>query len=149
VLFDDAPLGAQSRALLRQRIAARVGVTPLGVGPAPLYTALFEGSGAAQATASVFGRAPLLRCPHYLEREGGLCGMWRHREAQCATWFCRFERGALGKLFWSVLGNLLHAVETSLRTWAAAQAGLDDEALARSFAEDMAKVREALLAVAK
>jgi len=68
VLFDDSPLAATSRQVLRQRIAQRVGVTPLGIGPAPIYALLYDGSGAAQSTTSVFGRAPLLRCPHYLER---------------------------------------------------------------------------------
>jgi hypothetical protein len=140
VLFDDHPLGARSREVLRQRIAARVGVTPLGVAPAPVYAALFASAAASQTTTSVFGRAPLLRCPHFLEREGGLCGIWRHREAQCTTWFCKLERGALGRLHWRVLQNLLHTIESSLRVWAAARAGITDDALAELWGAEQARV---------
>jgi len=71
--------------------------------------------------AETFGRAPGLRCPHYLEQEGGLCGIWRHRNGVCATWFCKHDRGVAGQQFWQAVEALLALVERELSHWCACQ----------------------------
>lgn len=100
VLGDpDAP----GRDALRARVAARHGVTPLGLGPTPTE--------AAAIAAVPFGSDPALACP-YLDR--GRCGVWRHREAVCATWFCRVDRGEVGQRAQLELRALLQAIERAL-----------------------------------
>lgn len=88
-------------------------------------------------SAETFGRDPGLRCPHYLAESGGQCGIWRHRNGVCATWFCKHERGATSQRFWQALEGLLTLVERELSHWCACQllyhteppgpAGGDDE----------------------
>jgi hypothetical protein len=75
-----------------------------------------------------FGRAQSLRCPHYIE-DGGRCGVWRARESTCATWFCKYERGAVGLEFWDRLHRLLALAESSLSTWCVLQLDPGDDAL--------------------
>jgi hypothetical protein len=68
-----------------------------------------------------FGRDHDLRCPHYLPEDGGLCGIWRHRNGVCATWFCKHDRGAAGQRFWHAVEALLSVVERELCHWCACQ----------------------------
>lgn len=68
-----------------------------------------------------FGRAPGLRCPHYLHEQGGLCGIWRHRNGVCATWFCKHDRGAAGQRFWQAVEAMLTLIERELCHWCACQ----------------------------
>jgi hypothetical protein len=76
-----------------------------------------------------FGRSHTLRCPHYLE-DGGRCGIWRHRESTCATWFCKHDRGAVGFAFWrDSLHQLLKLVERELARWAVMELGFEFDAL--------------------
>ncbi len=72
-------------------------------------------------TTETFGRAPDLRCPHYLAESGGQCGIWRQRNGVCATWFCKHERGATSQRFWQALEALLTLVERELSHWCACQ----------------------------
>lgn len=60
-----------------------------------------------------FGRDPSLRCPHFVE-DGHACGIWAHRNAVCATWFCRHDRGAVGQGTWVAARELFSAVELTL-----------------------------------
>jgi hypothetical protein len=117
--------GGPARAFLTERIASRVGVTPLGVSPPLSYQRRYAG----MAETTAFGRTASMRCPLYLE-EGGLCGIWQDREAICSTWFCKQDRGLLGKTFWHVLEAWLRAMERELRLWCAGRAGLAPEPLA-------------------
>lgn len=117
-LNDDDPTTAAGRASVERRIAAGIGVTPLGLQPDPHYTLIYKHVGS-----DLFGRTLGLRCPHYLPVEGGECGIWKHRNAVCATWFCKFERGRVSKRFWDALLYLLTAVERQLSIWAAAKLG--------------------------
>ncbi|HQY65372.1 MAG: hypothetical protein IPF92_03885 [Myxococcales bacterium] len=122
VLSD--PAEARSRDLLVERIAAREGVTPLGVdAPEQLRDAYL-----AVTRDGRFGRAPELACPHLLP--GAACGIWRHRNATCATWFCKHERGATGARFWRRLRDLLALAEARLARWCALEVGIGDAALA-------------------
>jgi hypothetical protein len=112
ILADTTAETRWAREVIAARIAARAGVTPLGIRrPArdqKAYDRLVGDGGQG------FGRAPELRCSYYLAVEGGLCGIWRHREAICATWFCKYERGLAGKAFWRATQGLMRIVEQSL-----------------------------------
>jgi hypothetical protein len=120
VLADDRPEGAAGLASVEARIHAGVGVTPLGLERPPRYDLLYRNS------ANAVGRSRELRCPHYLE-EGGRCGIWRHRDALCSTWFCRHQRGQVGSALWAALRDLLAMVEVELARWAALAEGVPAE----------------------
>ncbi|MEO8431057.1 MAG: hypothetical protein ABI592_06065 [Acidobacteriota bacterium] len=116
------------RATLERRLDEGVGVHPLGVQAPARFSVLYDAGGPA-----AFGRAETLRCPHYLEEAGGRCGIWKHRNAICATWFCKYERGAVGMAFWDRLRDLLKEVEWALSTWCVLESGLDAAALESVF----------------
>lgn len=127
VLADGRDDIAHGRSSVDARLTAGVEVTPLGLGiPAP-YSLLYDNA------RDAFGRARGLRCPHYVT-EGGKCGIWRHREAICATWFCKRERGATADAFWSALRDLLREVERDLARWCVWTMLHDPRALAALFA---------------
>ena len=127
ILEDLSPEAAEGRASLELRIDAGVAVTPLGLGQTPVYKLLYQ-----RVDASSFGRTRSLRCPHYLEASGG-CGIWRHRESTCATYFCKFERGNVGREFWESMHWLLLSAEKALAQWCALELEVGTEALALLF----------------
>ena len=125
VLADEK---AVARGRLAERIAARDAVTLLGVGRPTAYGALYD------AADDAFGRAEGLLCPYYVA-ETGLCGIWRHRESVCTTWFCKHERGKVGFSFWrEAMQRLLGAVEEALAKWCVLQLGPGEAALDRLIA---------------
>jgi hypothetical protein len=126
VLADDDPAAAPGRASIEERIAKGHGVSPIGLLRTPVHALLYNASPAS------FGHARSMRCPHYLE-DGGRCGIWRHRESTCATWFCKYNRGSKGRAFWNRLHDLLSYAEDALRTHCLVEVGLDAELLAVLF----------------
>lgn len=106
-LRDEDPAAAEGRATLEARIDAGVAVTPLGLSRPRGYEVLYKNQ-----APSDFGRTNSFRCPHYLA--DGRCGVWRHRESTCATWYCKHERGKTGALYWRALHRLLQATERAL-----------------------------------
>ena len=126
VLEDDDPAAAAGRASVERRIDERVGVTPLGLAQPPVHATLYGIGGAA-----TFGHAMALRCPHYREEAGGACGIWRHRNGVCSTWFCKHDRGAVGQHFWHALDQLLAAVERELARWCLIRLDVEPDVLAR------------------
>lgn len=127
VLLDEHPDAARGRATVEARIDRGLGVTPLGLRRPATYQILYDSSPLA------FGNSKALLCPHYMDEEGGLCGVWRHRESTCTTWFCKFVRGAVGRDFWANLHQLLRAAEESLSAWCLLELGVDHAALARLY----------------
>lgn len=127
ILSDPDPALAAGRRSVEARIAAGVGVVPLGLERPPRWELLHRGA------ASAFGNSRELRCPHFDEADGGRCGIWRHREATCTTWFCRFVRGAVGASFWYALRQLLAAVERDLARALALELGVEPELLRGSL----------------
>jgi hypothetical protein len=125
VLGDDSAAAAEGRRTVEARIDAKLEVTPLGLGRTRLFTLLY-----AQSPGG-FGHAQALLCPHYLA--GGRCGVWQHRESTCATWFCKHERGAVGKTFWRRLHELLLAAETAVSRACLLDIGIDRGSLERLF----------------
>jgi hypothetical protein len=126
IVLDDEAAMAPGRASVEARIDARLGVTPLGMDRPAVHAVLYQiGLGAA------FGRSRTLRCPHYREDAGGACGIWRHRNGVCSTWFCKYSRGATGQRFWHGLEQLLTIVERELARWCLVRLDLDPALLAR------------------
>jgi hypothetical protein len=121
------------RRTLEARIAAREWLSPLGLGITEDEQTRYR----ILKAAGLFGKpGAALRCPHYVDREGGLCGIWRHRPAVCATWFCKHERGRTGRDFWMSMRRLLAKVEDSLSVWCVLQAGFEPAALEALFPEE-------------
>jgi hypothetical protein len=117
ILADARDDAAPGRVAMEARLQARVAVTPLGIGRSPQYALLYAEIGEA------FGRSLGLVCPYYVQPEG-LCGVWRHRNAICSTWFCKHVRGATGKTFWrDGVQPLLEVVEADLGIWCALELG--------------------------
>jgi hypothetical protein len=108
ILLDTSLEMAAGRASVRARIAASTGVTPMGLERPPVFAVLY-----ARGAAETFGQSVHLRCPHYQTDTGG-CGIWRHRQSVCTTWFCKHSRGVVGARFWRALRQLLGLVERSL-----------------------------------
>lgn len=106
-----------ARSSLERRMAEPAVCTPHGLDVAEDQRRRYL----AIVTAETFGRAPDLRCPHYLAESGGQCGLWAHRNGVCATWFCKHERGAAGQRFWQALEVLLTLIERELSHWCACQ----------------------------
>jgi hypothetical protein len=127
VLEDDDPEGEHGRVTVRERIAAGAAVTPLGLGTPSRYSLLY-GHGGERA----FGQSVAMRCPHYVE-EGGRCGIWRHRNSMCATWFCKHVRGEVGWTFWASVRELLTSIERDLGQWCMLQLGVDAGAIAQTL----------------
>ena len=134
VLADSSPDAAEGRATMERRVAAGVAVTPAGVTMTPVYKLLYQGG-----KLSGFGRATALKCPHYIDREGGQCGIWRHRNSVCSTYFCTWERGVMGQRFWQEMVALLQSVEFSLGDWCVQQLDVGTEALQLMFPPPDAK----------
>lgn len=126
ILSDPDPDAAEGRATVEARIDKGVGVTPLGLHRTPFYSLLYRSSPGS------FGHAKAMRCPHYLE-DGGRCGVWRHRESTCATWFCKYGRGWNGRTFWQRLHDTLSVAEDALRTHCLIELGLEVGALSDLF----------------
>lgn len=123
-ILSDGEAGAQAgRVTVEQRIAQGVGVTPLGLAQSPVFSLLYNNS------ENFFGRSRALHCPHYLQQEGR-CGIWRHRESTCATWFCKHVRGELGRNFWiNSLHQLLLALQADLARWCVLELHPSDDML--------------------
>ena len=127
VLLDEHADAARGRTTVEARIDGGVTVTPLGLGRSAAYQLVYD------ASPLSFGHSRTMRCPHYLDEEGGLCGVWRHRESTCATWFCKYVRGAVGNEFWMQLHQLLRTAEQSVSSWCLLELGVDHRVLARLF----------------
>jgi hypothetical protein len=107
ILNDQDPAMATGRASIEKRLDAGLAVTPRG-----LEWPLKMRAEYTQMEPSAFGQTQSLRCPHYVNEQGGLCGIWKYRNSICSTWFCKYVRGAVGKEFWETAKVLLQAIET-------------------------------------
>lgn len=108
LLADPDPALAEGRARVRRAIAGRRGVLPRFLEAPKRYRLLLRASREAS-----FGRSAVLRCPYY-EPDGGQCTIWRHREADCSTFFCKYDAGADGQAFWRALDGWLRTLERAL-----------------------------------
>ncbi len=85
-----------------------------------------------------FGQLDDMVCPHYIDEEGGLCSIWRHRNAVCSTWYCKHTRGDVGLQFWTSLRDLFIAIESELAKWCALELGIPPETL-KAFGQQEAR----------
>jgi len=132
VLIDEDPAPDEGRASVEARLEAKVEVTPLGLGQLPSYSLLYAHA------ADAFGQSRSLLCPHYIDEDGGRCGIWRHRNAVCITWFCKHDRGATGLKFWRTLLHLLTRVEAGLSRWCVLELDIGLRALESLFSVNLA-----------
>ncbi|WP_224363148.1 hypothetical protein [Hyalangium versicolor] len=114
ILSDTDPAMAEGRRRIQEKIARGVSVNPQWIKAPTRYNLLY--TNARQA----FGRAQALKCPYY-ESNGGLCTIWRYREAVCSTYFCKYVAGADGRKFWMTLKTWLTLSEIQLSRYALLQ----------------------------
>lgn len=114
ILADEDPAMAEGRRRIQEKISRGVAMNPQWIKAPALYNLLY--SNARQA----FGRTEALRCPYY-KAEGGLCTIWRYREAVCSTYFCKYVAGADGRKFWMTLKTWLTLAEIQLSRYAVLQ----------------------------
>ena len=142
LLDDPDPEVAEGRATVEARIDAGAAVTPLGLYATEEYLARYDAG-------ARFGRDPTLRCPHYLHHRGGACGVWKHRESTCSTWYCRHDRGEPDRKFWREgAAPLLRASELALARWCAEYLGAGECEWGRWKGEPRALYRAAVPLVA-
>jgi hypothetical protein len=118
-MLDEPGEGATT---VRARLERKIAVSPLGLHRPRTHLVLYDDGGPA-----MFGRTRAMRCPHHLD--DGRCGVWRHREATCTTWFCKFSRGQTGQRFWHALHRLLATVERNLAWWCLQELGFPAQSL--------------------
>ncbi len=123
ILLDEDPSFSKGRASVEARINTGFGVTPLGLAQTQMYSLLYRN------VTDVFGRSKEMLCPHYIDEEGGRCGIWKHRESVCVTWFCKFESGVTGKIFWANLLGLLSFIEKNISLWCVIQLDVGTDAM--------------------
>jgi Fe-S-cluster containining protein len=124
ILADRDPAMAAGRTRVEARVDERIAVSPLGVMAPSHYFALHK--------PERFGKSKALRCPYYLS-ETGQCGVWRHRNAVCSTWFCKHERGAASRSFWKALEMALSEAERAIARHAVLELDVGAAVLAKLF----------------
>lgn len=124
ILSDDDPAMTAGRTSIEKRIQAGLAVTPRGLEWPIKLKAQYH-----QMETQAFGRAQNFKCPHYVDKDGGSCGIWKYRNSICSTWFCKYVRGAVGREFWETVKQLLMSIEVELSRWCAAKLKLDESAL--------------------
>ncbi|MBX3192864.1 MAG: hypothetical protein KF819_38120 [Labilithrix sp.] len=115
LLSDPSPELAEGQKRVRARIAGRVGVTPYFVAPPRKQSIMME----ATRETGAFGRSRVLICPYFQPSEKGDCTIWKHRDAVCSTFFCKYEAGYRGYQFWSALKEYLGYAEVGLAMFSA------------------------------
>lgn len=115
-------------ARLRERLASRRGLTPLGLG----HTVEQAAADARMRKNHAFGTDVRNRCPYYDEVASG-CTVWHLRPSLCSTWHCRYERGQRSQKVWLALRDLLNMAERALSRWCLQEVGLDETAFAYLF----------------
>ena len=108
ILSDPDPLLEEGRRRVRERIKCRVAVAPQALYFPKRYR-LMHKHGMPQS----FGRSSTMICPYYV-KEGGLCSIWKFRDAACSTYFCKTVAGNEGQKFWKVVRGYLINVEGNL-----------------------------------
>jgi hypothetical protein len=127
ILLDQDPESTTGRLRFLGQMHVFTLVTPLGVLPPPGENSRYG------ALTGTFGHDIDLRCPYYIDTDGGLCGIWKHRNAKCATFFCKHTRGQTGLYFWRALKDLLQQIEETLSIWCIHELKVGNEDFRRIF----------------
>lgn len=128
ILADDDPAMANGRQTIEARLQAEIAVTPLGLEQPLMVKVLYE-----QKEIRAFGRAQSLICSHYINEQGGRCGIWKYRNSVCSTWFCKYVRGAVGRDFWEAAKFFLLSIEAELSRWCAIKLAFNDQEFSHLF----------------
>lgn len=123
ILADERPDMARGKESTLARLQHAKMANPLWLEKSSLYSYKYE------ARRDFFGRLDEMVCPHYIDEQGGLCGIWLHRNGTCTTWFCKHTRGDVGYRFWTALRDLLIAIENDLAQWCALELDISPEAV--------------------
>jgi hypothetical protein len=123
ILLDVDPALADGRRRVEARIAARTGLTPLGLLRTPQETWMIDNAERA------FGKHGALRCPYYGSASGS-CTVWRYRGAVCMTWFCKYDRAGAGARLWSAANTMVSVIERAVAHHCVVTLDLGTEALA-------------------
>ena len=110
ILADTGEELAEGRRRIREKIATRIGVTPLFLTAPRKYSLLYV----AARSSGAFGRSKALLCPYFDAENDGRCTVWRYRDAVCSTYFCKFTDGKPGWDFWTTVKGYLSHVESML-----------------------------------
>jgi hypothetical protein len=123
ILLDPDAAMAEGKRRLEARMAARTGLTPLGLLPTPQEAWIIGNAERA------FGKHGALRCPYYGSTDGG-CKIWRYRPAVCMSWFCKYDRAGVGARLWSAATTMVAAIERAVAHHCVVSLDLGAEALA-------------------
>jgi Fe-S-cluster containining protein len=130
ILSDDSQAAKSAmETQLLQGIA-----TPLGVDPPRWYTAQYKDN------PENFGIDTKLLCPFYLPEANGVCSIRNHRNSRCATFFCKFNRGSVGVIFWKYMDQLLSRIEKLLSRWCVLQLNPGEKAIEELFPPPMTEI---------
>lgn len=116
ILSESEISGTAGLKRICDKITSGIGVHPLGIFRPRVYALLYKNG------TTGFGKADSLRCPYY-EKQSGMCSIWNYREAVCSTFFCKYEDGEDGRLFWEKMHHYLRYVESLLTQYALAELG--------------------------
>ena len=72
----------------------------------------------------LYGKSERVLCS-FLDRQTGLCSIYRYRNGSCSTFFCLNDDGDAGENFWNSLLNMVAQCELALSQWAMEQVGFD------------------------
>lgn len=121
LLTDTNPAMDHGRAVVREKIQKRIGISPSSILPPKKYAMVHKLGGERS-----FGKNYTLLCPYYV-RESGLCGIWKFRDGVCSTYFCKTAAGQEGKKFWNVLRGYLMQSQDALTWYALLNLGFEVE----------------------
>jgi hypothetical protein len=125
ILGDRDPAASVGRARVEARIGERVGVSPLGIVAPSHYALLYD--------PDRFGKSEALLCTYFLA-DTGRCGIWKHRNSGCSTWFCKHERGSASKRLWQAIEAALSEAERAVAKAAVVELDVGAAAMATLFA---------------
>ncbi|MBW1881093.1 MAG: hypothetical protein JRJ84_22295 [Deltaproteobacteria bacterium] len=100
--------GGRGAQLLMTRLSNPPGVTRYGIEPTEEEDEAYQAD-----MLGIFGHDERMVCPFYMGGENS-CGIWPDRPGVCRTWFCRHERGEVGRSHWMMLHRALWGVEQGL-----------------------------------
>lgn len=117
ILEQPASVTPQSLQVVRDKILHRRYALPIGL-VAPLsFQIPFH-----QRIPEDFGQREDWLCPYY-DKTRRNCGIWRHRNSTCITYFCKSSYAQAGQEFWLALKSYLLFLEVEISAHCARVAG--------------------------
>lgn len=101
ILSEGQEGATRIKALLRRR----QWVLPIGLVAPPSYQERYLAK-----PADAFGRDPDFICPFFVSQTGG-CSIWKWRDSQCSTYFCKPDPNGIGDDLWSSVRECFYSIE--------------------------------------